>query len=165
MFLLITLLYSIINSSLSHNIWMSLNLIFLLPLLTSGGKEWLHVSILGQDIDNKLNWKTNTEAVYKNRMSRLHFFSGGDFLSLSCGEHNVLCCVPQGEQTDSVIGCQLDTFEGTKVLSFLFLDNLDHLLWHHLLVRQLSSFSDSAPWCSPPLTTTWIVHLDIQKQD
>ena len=27
----------------------------------------------GVDIDNRLNWKTNTEAVYKKGMSRLYF--------------------------------------------------------------------------------------------
>lgn len=70
---------------------------YFLTFITNFKWKRMATSILGQNVDSKLNWKTNTEAVYKNEMSRLHFLSGGDFLSLSCGEHNVLCCGPWGE--------------------------------------------------------------------
>lgn len=80
------------------------------------------MSILGQDADvveeyryrgihinNRLNWKTNTEVVSKKRMSKLYFLTKrakreqnhGDFPSASCSEHNVLCCGVLGKQHQS----------------------------------------------------------------
>lgn len=92
---------------------------------------------LGMHIDNKLNWKTNIEAVYKKRMSRLHFlmklrsfvvcsrmldiFYQADVASAlfyavvcwggSSGASNTNRLKKLIRKAGSVIGCELDNME------------------------------------------------------
>ena len=127
---------------------------------------------LGVHLDNRLNWRTNTEAVYKKGMSRLYFLrklrsfnvcskmlemfyqsvvaSALLFAavcwgsSIGAGDTNRLNKLIK--KAGSVIGCKLDTFQGTverRTLDKLFsiLDNPEHPL-HNLLDRQRSTFSN-----------------------
>ncbi|KAI3373786.1 hypothetical protein L3Q82_022363 [Scortum barcoo] len=85
------------------------------PLYGSGGRWWNEVEdykYLGVVIDNRLDWKSNMEAVYKKGMSRLYFLRKlrsfnvgskdvGDFLPVCCCQCHFLCCRVLGQQHQS----------------------------------------------------------------
>ena len=127
---------------------------------------------LGVHLDNRLNWKTNTEAVYKKGMSRLYFLrklrsfnvcskmleifyqsvvASALFFAVVCwgssigaGDTNRLNKLIK--KAGSVIGCKPDTVE--SVVERRTLDKLLSIMdnpehpLHHLLDRQRSTFSN-----------------------
>ena len=126
---------------------------------------------LGVLLDNKLDWKANTEAVYKKGMSRLYFLRRLRSFSVCCKMLEIYQSVVVGavffaavcwggsirgadakklnkliRKAGSVLGCPLDGFELVvehRSLNKLTatLDNTSHPL-HDLLVRQRSTFSN-----------------------
>ena len=121
-------------------------------------------------IDNKLDWKSNTEAVYKKGMSRLYFLrklrsfnvcskmleifyqsvvASAIFFAAVCWGSSIRASNTNRldkiiKKAGSVLGLRLQSFESvverTLKKRFSIIDNDQHPL-HHTVVRQRSTFS------------------------
>ncbi|KAI4905791.1 hypothetical protein NFI96_024893, partial [Prochilodus magdalenae] len=107
----------------------------------SGAGRYKYLGVL---LDNKLDWKANTEALYKKTRSRLYFLR-------------------RRRKAGSVLDCPLDGFKlvtERRSLNRLTatLDNTPHPL-HDLLVRQRSTFKATDSYSSPVAKKGWLHEL------